>query len=86
MRVVDTPSRAHRTLALSIEEAAEALSISRDSFERHIMPQLRVVRVGRRLLIPIRELEQWLEHDAAEPLLAELARFANGGELGRHRR
>lgn len=75
------PSKARTTLALSIEEAAAALSISRDSFERYIMPQLRVVRVGRRLLIPVRELEQWLEHEAAEPLLAELARFESGGEI-----
>ena len=81
MRLVATPSRAHTTLALSIEEAAAALSLSRDTFERHIVPRLRIVRVGRRLLVPVRELEQWLDQEAAEPLLAELARFQSGGEL-----
>lgn len=69
-------------LALSIDEAAATLSLSRDTFERRIVPELRVVRVGRRLLVPVRELERWLEQEAAEPLLAELARLRNGGELG----
>jgi excisionase family DNA binding protein len=81
------PSRARRSagrkMALSIEEAAATLSLSRDTFERHVVPQLRVVRVGRRLLVPVRVLEQWLEQEAAEPLLAELARLQNGGEVGR---
>ena len=80
------PSRARRSagrkMALSIEEAAATLSLSRDTFERHVVPRLRVVRVGRRLLVPVRELEQWLDQEAAEPLLAELARLQNGGEVG----
>ena len=83
------PSRARRSagrkMALSIEEAAATLSLSRDTFERHVVPQLRVVRVGRRLLVPVRELEQWLEQEAAEPLLAELARLQKGGEVGSSR-
>ena len=29
------------------------------------MPELRVVRRGRRRLIPVRELERWLEENAA---------------------
>ena len=79
------PSRARRfvgrKMALSIEEAAATLSLSRDTFERHVVPQLRVVRVGRRLLVPVLELEQWLDQEAAEPLLAELARLHRGGEV-----
>lgn len=74
---------AGRKMALSIEEAAATLSLSRDTFERHVVPCLRVVRVGRRLLVPVRELEQWLDNEAAEPLLAELARLQDGGEVGR---
>jgi hypothetical protein len=60
-------------LAVSIPEAAGALSISRDSFERHVMPHLRLVRVGRRLLVPMRELDRWIEREMAIPLLAELS-------------
>jgi excisionase family DNA binding protein len=66
-------TKARRALALSIEDAADLLSISRDSFERHVMSELRLVRVGRRLLVPVRELDQWLEQHSAIPLVAELS-------------
>jgi excisionase family DNA binding protein len=58
---------------LSIEDAADALSISRDSFERHVMTHLRLVRIGRRLLVPVAELEAWIEREMAIPLVAELS-------------
>lgn len=51
-------------LALTIDEAARSLSISRDHFERHVMPDLRIVRSGRRKLIPVRELDRWLDQHA----------------------
>ena len=71
MRTVAPRSRA--PLAVSIEEAASALSISRDSFERHVMPHLRLLRVGRRLLVPMCELDRWIEREMAIPLVAELS-------------
>ena len=49
-------------LALSPEEAARALGVSRDFFDEHVAPELRLVRRGRRKLVAIRELERWLEH------------------------
>ena len=42
-------------LALSKLEAARALGVSVDFLEEHILPDLRVVREGRRRLIPVRE-------------------------------
>src|SRR5437868_881534 len=48
-------------LALSPEEAARTLGVSRDFFDEHLLPELRIVRRGRRRLIPLRELERWLE-------------------------
>ena len=60
-------------LALSIEDAARVLSVSRDSFERHVMREIRVVRVGRRLLVPIRELEAWIDRSSAIPLVGEVS-------------
>jgi excisionase family DNA binding protein len=63
-----------RRLALSVEEAAEALGVSRDSFERHVLAELRLVRIGRRLLVPTGELERWIECEMAIPLVAELSR------------
>lgn len=60
-------------LALSIQDAARVLSVSRDTFERHVMSELRLVRIGRRLLVPVRELDNWLDRRAAIPLVAELS-------------
>jgi hypothetical protein len=51
-------------LALCREEAAASLGMSLDSFERHVQPTLRLVRLGRLRLVPVRELERWLEDNA----------------------
>jgi excisionase family DNA binding protein len=53
-----------RRLALSKVEAAEALGVSVDYLEGHFMHELRVVRRGRRRLIPVSELERWLDENA----------------------
>jgi excisionase family DNA binding protein len=54
--------------ALSKAEAADLLSISVDSFERHVMGDLRTVRIGGRVLIPAKELDRWLEENARSAL------------------
>ena len=51
-------------LALSKAEAASSLGVSVDFLEEHVLPDLRVVRVGRRRLIQVRELERWLTANA----------------------
>jgi excisionase family DNA binding protein len=53
-----------RRLALSKAEAADALGVSVDFLEQHVLPELRVVRRGRRRLIPAGELERWLDRNA----------------------
>ena len=55
-------------LALTKAEAAFALGVSVDFFERHVMHELRIVRRGRRRLIPMSELEKWLDSTAAHTL------------------
>jgi excisionase family DNA binding protein len=55
-------------LALTREEAARSLGISVDSFERYVQPDLRLVRKGRLRLVPIAELERWLDRNAARTL------------------
>jgi excisionase family DNA binding protein len=55
-------------LALTKAEAAESLGVSVDFLEQHVMPELRVVRRGRRRLIPLRELERWLDESAERTL------------------
>jgi hypothetical protein len=47
-------------LALRKTEAAQALGMSVDFFENHVLHELRIVRRGRLILVPIRELERWL--------------------------
>jgi hypothetical protein len=56
---------ARARLALSKVEAAAALGCSVDFLEQHVLPELRVVRRGRRVFIAIAELQQWLEREAA---------------------
>lgn len=54
--------------ALSPAEAAEALGVSRDFFDEHVKNELRVVRRGRKILVPTRELDRWLDQNAAKVL------------------
>ena len=51
-------------LALTVEQAAAALSVSWDTWKEHIEPDVRIVRVGRRKLIPVTELQAWLDAHA----------------------
>jgi excisionase family DNA binding protein len=52
-------------LALSPDEAAAALGVSRDYLDEHIAGELRWVRRGRRKFVAVRELERWLESASA---------------------
>lgn len=55
-------------LAVTRAEAAAALGMSLDSFERYVQPELRVVRRGKLRLVPVTEIERWLEENAARVL------------------
>jgi hypothetical protein len=61
---------------MSSERAAAAAGASRarlsvDSFKRHVQPELRLVRFGRLRLVPVRELETFLERHAARTLAGD---------------
>ena len=58
------PTPSGPRLAYSRPEAAAALGISINSFERHVQPELRVVRRGKLRLFPATELERWLRENA----------------------
>jgi excisionase family DNA binding protein len=68
------PRRATLTLgprlALSPDEAAGVLGVSRDYLDEHVMGELRIVRRGRRILIALSELERWLDRAAARGTVA----------------
>jgi excisionase family DNA binding protein len=55
-------------LALSKTEAADALGVSIDFLEQHILHELRIVRRGRRRLIPLTELQRWIDNNAHRTL------------------
>jgi len=44
------------------------LGVSRDYFDEHIGPELRWIRRGRKKLVAVKELERWLEENAARTL------------------
>ena len=50
-------------LALGPAEAAASLGVSREFFDTHVLPNVKSVRVGRRILVSVRELEAWLERE-----------------------
>lgn len=58
-------------LAVSRVEAAEALGVSVDFLEEHVLHELRIVRRGRRRLIPLAELSRWMEVNAQRTLGGE---------------
>jgi hypothetical protein len=55
-------------LALDVGEACAALGVSWDYFSEHVAPELRIIRRGRRKLIPVAELERWLDEHAERAL------------------
>lgn len=64
-----TASKQHVVrLALSPDEAAAALGVSRDYLDEHIGPELRWVRRGRRKFVSVAELQRWLEGAATATL------------------
>ena len=58
-----TPQGRER-LAVSKADAAAMLGVSVDFFEDHVLADLRVVRLGRRVLVPLSELRRWLAESA----------------------
>ncbi len=53
-----------RPIALAKPDAAAALGMSTDSFEKYVQPHLRCIRRGRLRLFPVAELERWAEANA----------------------
>ena len=55
-------------LALDVTEACEALGVSWDFWREHVAPDVRIVRRGRRKLVPVAALERWLDENAERAL------------------
>jgi excisionase family DNA binding protein len=52
-------------ITVSPSEAAALLGVSRSFFYEHVMPELDVIRLGRKRLVSLRELEAWTAREAA---------------------
>jgi hypothetical protein len=55
-------------IALTKQEAAAAIGVSVDFFEAHVQTDLAVVRQGRKVLVPVAELERWISEHASRTL------------------
>lgn len=52
-------------VAYPIPEAAAAVGMSVTSFERNVKPEIRLIRRGKLVLVPVCELQRWCEENAA---------------------
>ena len=59
-------------IALTPPEAAAAIGVGPDFFDANVAPELRLVRRGRKRLVPVSELERWTTENA-ERTLGEIA-------------
>jgi hypothetical protein len=55
-------------IALTPSEAAAAIGVGPDFFDANVAPQLRLIRRGRKRLVPVRELERWVIENAEAPM------------------
>src|SRR5688572_27525400 len=51
-------------IALTPDEAAAALGVGRTTFDTAIRPDLKLIRVGRTVLVPVAQLEKWATENA----------------------
>jgi hypothetical protein len=51
-------------LALNVKDACAALGVSWDVWKAHVEPDVRLVRIGARKLVPVAELDRWLAEHA----------------------
>lgn len=55
-------------IALTPPEAAAAIGVGPDFFDANVAPELRLVRRGRKRLVPVSELERWTAENAEQVL------------------
>jgi hypothetical protein len=65
---VSAPAAIPRVALRCPDEAAASLGVSPDFFDRHVRPELRLLRRGRLVLVLVSELERWGEQNAARTL------------------
>ena len=64
MATTSRPAESVPRYSLTRKEAAAALGMSVDTFERRVQPFVRVVLCGQLILVPPAELERWVRDNA----------------------
>lgn len=59
-------------VALTPSEAAAALGVGVTFFDAEIAPELRLIRRGRKRLVPVAELERWAAENTEGSIAEEL--------------
>ncbi|HTT93546.1 MAG TPA: hypothetical protein VMF55_02680 [Solirubrobacterales bacterium] len=59
-------------IALTPPEAAAAIGVGPDFFDANVAPELRLIRRGRKRLVPVAELERWVSESAGRPVGEEV--------------
>jgi hypothetical protein len=59
-------------IALTPAEAAAAIGVGPDFFDANVAPELRLIRRGRKRLVPLVELERWVTQAAGAPMVDQL--------------
>lgn len=54
-------------------QAAEALGVSDETFDRWVRPHVRLVQLGRYLYVRVAELDRWAEQNSARSLRGDRA-------------
>lgn len=71
-RGVKKPPPRIPTLALTPAQAAQSLGVGEDFLRERVLPELRVIRRGRKVLIPTAELENWLTANCEAPAVEQM--------------
>jgi len=61
-------------VALTPDEAAAAIGVGKTFFNEQVRPELRLIRRGRKVLVPVADLERWVNENAEEPMFKQLSR------------
>ncbi len=59
-------------IALTPAEAAAAIGVGPDFFDANVAPELRLIRRGRKRLVPVSELERWTAESTDRPMGEEV--------------
>jgi hypothetical protein len=67
-------------IALTPAEAAASIGVGPDFFDQHVAPEIRLIKRGRKRLIPVVELERWVIKSARAPMLDDVRSSRRGAE------